>query len=64
MYYVYIKQLRIISGTRRALQIYPSSYTFGATAVERGLVFFRSDLSIQSTLGFTTSSLRHRGRGC
>ena len=56
---LYIKRLRIISGTRRALQICPSTYTFGATAVERGLIFFRSDLtSIPLNLNRILSPLR------
>ena len=40
------KRLRIISGTRRALQICPTAYSFEATAVQRGLIFFRPVLII------------------
>ena len=44
-YVPYINQMRIISRSRRYLQIWPTTFTFRATAVQTGLINFVTVLS-------------------
>ena len=49
-YVPYINQMRIISRSRRYLQIWPAAFTFRATAVQTGLINFVTVLTYGSQL--------------
>ena len=60
-YVPYINQMRIISRSRRYLQIWPTTFTFRATAVQTGLINLGTVLSLIIQWLLKTGLLELRG---